>query len=75
MSTLIADRFFPDSVSTASQQKKPGLFSRLLAAMTASRMAQAQRTIYQYYASKTDAELRAFGVDDATIAHVRKHYV
>lgn len=74
MSTLIADRYYPESVADAPQRKKAGFWKRMLDAMTAGRMAQAQRAIYQYYSSRSDADLRELGVPEATIAHVRKYY-
>jgi hypothetical protein len=74
MSTMIADRFYDESTAAATQRNKPSLLGRVFNAMIAGRQAQAQRAIYQFYATKSDAELRDFGLPEKTITHVRKYY-
>lgn len=74
MSTLIADHYYDESAKATSQRSKPTFWRRVFNAMIAGRQAQAQRAIYQFYSSKSDVELREFGVSEKTIAHVRKYY-
>lgn len=74
MSTLIADRFYGESAAASTQRNKPTVLRRVYNALIAGRQAQAQRAIFQFYATKSDAELREFGLSDKTIAHVRAYY-